>query len=138
MNTSSDSEQLFMFRRISAHQGSLDSSDMHYKRSLYNVLVEWMSGETKYEPFDLIGKVDLVACAEYVSKYGLLVTSGLKRFRHIGKNSKTIDRMVNQARMIVNHRDPIWKAGFLVPQTHNQAMEIDYANGSTYLQNLKL
>ena len=36
-----DTEQLFKFRRITAHQGPLRTSDKDYKGSTYNVLVEW-------------------------------------------------------------------------------------------------
>lgn len=50
MDISSYIEQLFMFRRISEHQGPLRSFDNHYKGSLYNTLVDWESGETTYEP----------------------------------------------------------------------------------------
>ena len=39
-----DTEQLYKFRSIRAHQGPLRSSDKDYKGSLYNVLVEWEWG----------------------------------------------------------------------------------------------
>jgi hypothetical protein len=39
-------EQLYKFRRISAHQGPLRTSDKDYKGSTYNVLVEWETGES--------------------------------------------------------------------------------------------
>ena len=60
-----DTEQLYKFRRITAHQGPLRTSDKDYKGSTYNVLVEWETGETTYEPLDLIGSDDPVTCAEY-------------------------------------------------------------------------
>jgi hypothetical protein len=35
-----DIEQVYKFRRLTAHQGSLQTSDKDYKGSMYNVLVE--------------------------------------------------------------------------------------------------
>jgi hypothetical protein len=48
-----DTEQLYRFLQISAHQGPLQTSDRDYKGSTYNVLVEWESGETTYEDVEL-------------------------------------------------------------------------------------
>jgi hypothetical protein len=45
-----DMAQLFKFRRITAHQGPLRTSDKDYKGSTFNVLVEWETGEPTYEP----------------------------------------------------------------------------------------
>jgi hypothetical protein len=73
-----DTEQLYRFRRIAAHQGPLRSSDKDYKGSMYNVLVEWETGESTYEPLDLIASDDPVSCAEYAIQHGLLDTPGWK------------------------------------------------------------
>jgi hypothetical protein len=53
-----DTEQLYKFRRISAHQGPLSTSDKDYKGSTYNVLVEWETREATYKPLDLIASDD--------------------------------------------------------------------------------
>jgi hypothetical protein len=37
----SNTEKLYRFRRISAHQVPLRTSDMDYKGSTYNALIEW-------------------------------------------------------------------------------------------------
>jgi hypothetical protein len=42
--------------------------------------------------------------------------------------------MVNQAKLLSNRRDPFWKFGVLVPQTHAQAMELDKQNNNTRWQ----
>jgi hypothetical protein len=129
-----DTEQLYKFRRLSAHQGPLRTSDKDYKGSTYNILVEWETGETTYEPLDLIAKDDPVSCAEYANKNGLLDTPGWRRFKRLGKSGKKIERMVNQAKLKSYRRDPFWKFGVLVPRTHAQAVEIDAKNGNTKWQ----
>jgi hypothetical protein len=95
-----DTQHLYKFRRISAHQGPLRSSDKDYKGLLFNVLVEWETGETTYDSLDLIASDDPVTCAVYAVKHGLLDTPGLKRFKRYAKNQKKIDRMINQANSI--------------------------------------
>jgi hypothetical protein len=57
-NIDNDTEQLYKFRCITAHQGPLCTSDKNYKGSTYNVLVEWETGKTSYEPLDLIAQGD--------------------------------------------------------------------------------
>jgi hypothetical protein len=59
-NADSDTEQLYKFGCITAHQGPLRTSNSNYKGSTYNVLVEWETGETTYEPLDMIASDDLV------------------------------------------------------------------------------
>ena len=134
LDMDSDTEQLYRFRRITGHQGPLRTSDADYKGSTYNVLVEWESGEITYEPLDMIGKDDPVTCAEYAHRNNLLNTPGWKRFRHIYKNPKKVERMVNQAKLHSYRREPFWKYGVLVPRTHAQAIELDLKNGNTKWQ----
>jgi hypothetical protein len=94
-NIENDTEHLYEFRRISAHQVPLCSSNKDYKGSLFNVLVEWETGETTYEPLALIASDNAVTCAAYAAKHGLLDTQGWKRFKRYAKNQKKIDRMIN-------------------------------------------
>jgi hypothetical protein len=63
------------------------------------VLVEWESGETTYEPLDLIASDDPVMCAEYAKQHDLLDTAGWKRFRRYAKSEKKLSRMINQAKL---------------------------------------
>ena len=86
--SSDGSDRLFKFRNITSHQGPLISTDRSYKGSKYNVLVEWETGESTYEPLDLIAKTDPVTCAIYAKQNGLLSTPGWKRFKSIVKNQK--------------------------------------------------
>ena len=68
--------------------------------------MEWESGEITYEPLEIIGKDDPVTCAEYAHRMNLLSTPGWKRFRHIYKNPKKVERMVNQAKLRSYRREP--------------------------------
>ena len=129
-----DTEMLYKFRRIAAHQGPLRPTDKEYKGSMYNVLVEWETGETTYEPLDMIASDDPVTCAEYAMKHNLLDTSGWKRFKRYAKNEKKLNRMINQAKLQSYRREPFWKFGVLVPRTHAQAVELDRINGNTKWQ----
>jgi hypothetical protein len=85
-----DTEQVFKFRRIAGHQGPLRSCNKDYKNSLYNVLVKWETGETTYEPLDLIASDDPVTCAEYAREKNLL---------GLAKSEKKLKRLINQAKL---------------------------------------
>jgi hypothetical protein len=95
----SDTKQLFKFRRIAAHQGPLRSSDKDWKGSSYNVLVEWETGETTYEPLNTITADDPFTCAEYAKENNLLDIDGWKQFRRLAKNEKKLKHMINQAKL---------------------------------------
>ena len=41
------------FKSITGHQGPLSRSDKNYKGCRYNVLVNWESGESTYEPLNI-------------------------------------------------------------------------------------
>jgi hypothetical protein len=86
----SDTEQLFKFRRITAYQGPLRSSDKDRKGSKYNVLVEWETGETTYEPLKTIAADYPVTCAEYARENNLLNHDGWKQFQRLAKNTKKL------------------------------------------------
>ena len=134
LDAENDTEQLYKFRRISAHQGPLRTSDKDYKGSTYNVLIEWETGEVTYEPLDIIAKDDPITCTEYAIRNGLLDTPGWKRFRSIAKREKLLNLSANKAKVHTYRREPFWKFGFLVPRTHAQAIEIDHRNGNTKWQ----
>jgi hypothetical protein len=120
-----DTEQLYTFRCITAHQGPLPSSDKDYKGSQYNVLVEWKTGETTHEPLDLIASDNPVTSTQYAKQHGLLDTEGWKRFRRITSEFPKVERLINQAKTVTYKHEPFWKFGYLVPQTHWQEMDIN-------------
>ena len=68
-------QELFEFRYIMGHQGSLDASDPDWKGSKYNVQVEWETGEIPYEPLSII-TADNPVTAAYAKKNDLLAVEG--------------------------------------------------------------
>jgi hypothetical protein len=64
----------------------------------------------------------------------LLGMPGWKQFHHIYKNPKKVERMVSQAKLKSYRCEPFWRFGAMVPCTHNQAVEIDQANGNRLWQ----
>jgi hypothetical protein len=98
------------------------------------VLVEWETGETTYEPLDMIASDDPVTCAQYARENNLLDTARWKRFRGIAHNEKKLKRMINQSKLTSYRGDPFWKFGVLVPCNHAQVVELDKANGNTKWQ----
>jgi hypothetical protein len=82
----------------------------------------------------MIGKDDPVTCAKYAQQTILLDIPGWKRFRHIAKNAKKIERMVNQAKLRSYRFEPFWKYGFMVPCSRDQAVDIDQSNGNCLWQ----
>ena len=83
-----DDETLYKFSTISDHQGPLDSDDHNYKGSLYNVMVEWETGEITEEPLSIAAADDLVTCTAYPKKDNLLNLPGWRRFKNIAGNQK--------------------------------------------------
>jgi hypothetical protein len=108
--------------------------DKDYKGTLYNILVEWETGETTYQPLDLIAEDDPVLFAEYARRNRLLDTPGWKCFKRLGQSEKKIERIVKQAKLTSYRRDPFWKFSVLLPRTHVQSVEIDRKNGNTKWQ----
>jgi hypothetical protein len=124
-------EDIFNFKSIKGHQGPLISGDPAYKGSRYNVMVEWETGETTYEPLELIAKDDAVTCALYAKDNGLLNTPGWKRFQKLAKRNKKFIRSVNQSKLRQTRRSPKFKFGFEVPRNHLDAIRLDELSGNT-------
>jgi hypothetical protein len=123
-----DTEKLFKFCCIAAHQ--LRTSDKDWKGSKNNVLVEWETGETAYEPMKAIATDEPVICAEYAKKTNLPNTDGWKQFWRIEKSEKKLQQRINHAKLKSYRRDPFRKFGVFVPFNHAQAMELDKENGN--------
>jgi hypothetical protein len=66
------------------------------KGSKSNVLVPWETGESTYEPLNLIGSDDPITCAEYALKHNLLDEPGWKRFRHYTRKKVRLYCQPNQ------------------------------------------
>ena len=99
------------FKDIIAHQGPLTKEDPHYKGSSYNVMIEWDTGETTYEPLSLIIQDDSITCAVYDKKHGLLKHTWLESSQEICQNqqktphsSQAIQNLTDQK----SHKVSIW------------------------------
>ena len=55
-----EDDSLYKFRAITNHHGPLKKSDPNYNGSLYNVMVEWETGEITEEPLSTIAQDDPV------------------------------------------------------------------------------
>ena len=84
------------------------------------MLVEWETGETMYEPLDLIASDDPLTCAEYAKQNNLIDTPGWKRFCRYAKSEKKLQRLINQAKLKNYRRDIFWKFGVEVPRTQDR------------------
>jgi hypothetical protein len=73
-----------------------------YKGSTYNVLVSSGTGESTYEPLDLIASDDPITRAEYALKHNSLDETRWKRFFHYKRNQNTLVRIVNHTKVSIN------------------------------------
>ena len=129
---------LWRFKSITGHQGPLSQNDENYKGSRYNVLVNWETGESTYEPLHLIAADDPVTCAIYAKENGLLEQDGWRRFKRIANRQTKLLRLTNQTKLRAVRTVPVYKYGFLVPRNHEQAVEIDLRNGNRKWQDAEL
>ena len=134
INKDADQEVLWRFKRITGHQGPLNTTDANYKGAQYNVQVEWENGEVTHEPLTVIAADDPVSCAIYARDNGLLDTPGWKRFKRIAKNAKKLLRMANQAKLRSFRTAPKFKYGFEIPKDYDHAVFLDNRNGNTKWQ----
>ena len=118
------------FSSITDHQGPLSRGDEDCKGSRDNVLVNWDSGESTYEPLDLIGKDDPVTCALYAKKNNLLDTPGWKRFKRIATNGKQYTQLTNQVKTHTKTNMKQYQFGVLIPHNHQHVMDIDMKSGN--------
>ena len=81
---------IWKFKRITAHQGPLNSKHPDWKGSTYNVMIEWENGEITAEPLSLIAADDPTTCAIYARENNLLHLPGWKRFKGIAKRQKKL------------------------------------------------
>ena len=126
--------QFYKFREITAHQGPLSHKDNDYKGSKYNVLVEWEDGQCTYEPLEIIAADDPITCAVYAKKHNLLDEPGWKRFRRLANREIKLKRLINQSNLRSVRRTMKYQYGYLVPNTHEEAAELDRINGNTLWQ----
>ena len=66
-------QELYRFRAIIGHQGSLLGSGPDWKGSKYNVQVEWETGEITFEPLSIIAADAPVTCQHMPKKMTYLL-----------------------------------------------------------------
>ena len=60
-----ESDNLWKFKDITAHEGPLRQTDKNYKGSRFNVMIRWENDEVTSEPLDQFAKDDPVSYAQY-------------------------------------------------------------------------
>ena len=123
-NEEHDDDQaiVWKFKRIAGHQGPLKKRDPGYNGSKFNVLVEWETGESMYEPLDVIAADDPITCAIYAKEKGLLDEPGWRRFKLIAKLESRLLHMTNQAKLRSFRHSPKYKFSYQVPNNHAHLM----------------
>ena len=71
----------------------------NYNGCIYNVMVEWETGEITEEPLSIIAQDDPVTCAAYAKKHNLLHLPEWNKLKYIAKHQKTLTRAINQTRL---------------------------------------
>ena len=125
-----DTDKLWTFKDIVAHEGPLTKRHPSYKGSSYNVKILWEDGSETYEPLDGIAKDTPVLCALYGQRANLLDTPGWKRFKKIALNEKKMRRLMNQAKLKSYRRTNKYKFGYIVALDHKDAMRLDEQSGT--------
>ena len=105
-------QELFKCRAIIGHQGPLKATDPDWKGSIYNVQVEWETGEVTFEPLSVIADDDTVTCTAYAMTC-LLWKDGVGS----GTLAKEIIRQVR--------RSQTFMFGYLIPRNCTEAMQFD-------------
>jgi hypothetical protein len=135
LETQEQGEQLWKFKRITGHEGPLESHHNSYKGSKYNVMIEWENGEITSEPLSNIATDDPVTCAIYARENGLLDLPGWKRFKSIAKKEKKYIRMVKQAKLRSFCTSKQYQYGVEIPRNYEDAMRLDRQNGNDLWSN---
>ena len=119
-----DQDSLFKFRDIVAHQSPLEPTNPNHKRSKYNVMIEWESGEVTLESLPLISKDNPVTCTLYAKKHDLLDTT----------RSKRLIRAVKQSRIHQVRASARYQHSFQISTDYNHAIRPDKKNSNTHWQ----
>ena len=78
-----ENKSLYKFSAITDHHGPLKKSDPNYTGSLYNVMVEWETGEITEEPLSIIAQDDPVVCDAYAKEHNLLHLPKWRKLIHV-------------------------------------------------------
>jgi len=130
-------DRVWKFRHILDHK-YVKPSDKNYIQCSVNVLIEWESGKTLWQPLHCKDKAGIYDCdpvtvAIYARENNLLDAKGWKLpgLKKLVKTQKRILRHAKQAKPHLFRTKPIYMYGFETPRNHEQAMAIDRHNGNT-------
>ena len=121
-------QELYKFRAIIGHEGTLKATDPSWKDSKWNVQIEWETGEITFEPLSVIAADDPIICAAYVKEKTLYNIDGWKRFRHLIKKKKQLTGAIKQSKIRQVRHAQKYMFGFLIPRNYIEALEFDKAN----------
>ena len=115
------SDDLYKFRALIGHQGSLMATDPNWKVYKYYILDEWEIGEKTYECLSVLAADYPVICATYAKAKDLLHVDGWKRFRRVEKWYKILTRAVMQSNIRNAKRSIKYMFGYLIPKSYKEA-----------------
>jgi hypothetical protein len=128
-------ERVWKFRCIISHEGPLTKQkDKSYNSSAYNVMIEWVNGETTTEPLSVIAIDDPITCAMYALENNLLDKPGWKRFSKMARRQKKLFHEANQVKLRSFRTTPRYMYGIEIPRDFEHAVQLDLQNGNTLWQ----
>ena len=104
-------QEVYKFRAIIGHEGTLKATVPNWKDSKYNVQIEW---EITFDPLSVIPTADSISCAAYAREKNLYNLDGWKRFRHLIKKQKQLTRTIKQTKIRQVRDAKIYMLGFLI------------------------
>ena len=81
-------QELYRFRAIIGHVGTLKATDPNWNGNKWNVQIEWDTVEITFEPLSAIAADEPITCAAFAKEKNLYNLDGWKRFRHLIKKEK--------------------------------------------------
>ena len=126
-----EDESLYKFRAITDHHGPLKNDVPNYNGSLYNVIVEWETGEITEEPLSIIAQDDPVTCEAYTKEHNPFHLPQWNKLKHIAKHRKTLTRAINQTKIRQVRRSATYQFGYLIPRDYKHASELGKINGNS-------
>ena len=126
-----EDESLYKLRAITDHHGPLKKNDPNNNGSLYNVMVEWETGEITEEPLSIIAQDDPVTCAAYAMKHNQLHLPIWSKLKHIAKHQETPTRAINQTKIRQVRRSATYQFADLIPRDYKHALGLEKLNGNS-------
>ena len=124
----------YKFNCIKDHRGPYTSSDPEYLGSSYNLLIEWETGETTWEPLSNIIASDPYTCAIYAKKHDLLNNPGWKLLRRHATTVRRLIRTLKKSKYRQAKASEKYKDEWEVPRDYAYTLQLDIQNGKNKLK----